>query len=277
VPELPEVQALAERLDTLLAGAPLTGLDPLQFSALKTYDPIPESLLGRTLGSVGRRGKYVAFGFGGPRLLVHLSQGGRIVVEDPPKATKPRGAVLRVRFEGRPSLLVKEFGTERRAGWWVLAPGDEGPLAGLGPEPDSEAFADLVLRGGDRRRVHTILRDQRTVAGIGRGYSDDALHRARLSPYATLAGLTAEERDRLLVAVRETLAQALEAERERTGGLPTRLGDRFTVHNRYGQPCPRCGEDLRRVSYESHEVTYCPACQTGGKVLADRRLSRLVR
>jgi formamidopyrimidine-DNA glycosylase len=277
VPELPEVQALAERLDALLAGAPLSGLDPLQFSALKTYDPPPESLLGRTLGAVGRRGKYVVFGFDGPRLLVHLSQGGRIGVEDPPKATKPRGAVLRLRFEGRPSLLVKEFGTERRAGWWVLAPGDEGPLARLGPEPDSDDFAELLLHGQDRRRVHTILRDQRTVAGIGRGYSDDALHRARLSPYATLAGLTVEERDRLLEAVRETLAEALEAERGRTGGLPTKLGDHFAVHNRYGQPCPRCGQDLRRVSYESHEVTYCPACQTGGKVLADRRLSRLVR
>jgi formamidopyrimidine-DNA glycosylase len=277
VPELPEVQALAERLDALLAGAPLSGLDPLQFSALKTYDPPPESLLGRTLGAVGRRGKYVVFGFDGPRLLVHLSQGGRIAVEDPPKATKPRGAVLRLRFEGRPSLLVKEFGTERRAGWWVLAPGDEGPLARLGPEPDSDDFAELLLHGQDRRRVHTILRDQRTVAGIGRGYSDDALHRARLSPYATLAGLTAEERDRLVEAVRETLAEALEAERGRTGGLPPKLGDHFAVHNRYGQPCPRCGQDLRRVSYESHEVTYCPACQTGGKVLADRRLSRLVR
>jgi formamidopyrimidine-DNA glycosylase len=277
VPELPEVQALAERLHGLLAGAPLAGLDPLQFSALKTYEPAPEWLVGRTLAGVERRGKYVAFGFDGPRLLVHLSQGGRIGVEDPPKATKPRGAVLRLRFEGRPSVLVKEFGTERRAGWWVLASGDEGPLAGLGPEPDSEAFAELVLHGQDHRRVHTILRDQRTVAGIGRGYSDDALHRARLSPYATLAGLTAEERDRLLAAVRETLTEALEAERGRTGGLPTKLGDHFAVHNRYGQPCPRCGQDLRRVSYESHEVTYCPACQTGGKVLADRRLSRLVR
>jgi formamidopyrimidine-DNA glycosylase len=277
VPELPEVQALAERLEALLAGSSLTGLDPLQFSALKTYDPPPESLFGRTLASVGRRGKYVALQFGGPRLLIHLSQGGRIVVEDPPKGTRPRGAVLRLRFADRPSVLVKEFGTERRAGWWVLAPGDDGPLAGLGPEPDSELFADLLLHGRDRRRVHTILRDQRTVAGIGRGYSDDALHRARLSPYATLAGLTAEERERLLEAIRVTLAEALEEERRRTGGLPTKLGDHFTVHNRYGQPCPRCGEDLRRVSYESHEVTYCPACQTGGKVLADRRLSRLVR
>ena len=271
------MQALAERIDAALAGAVLTALDPLQFSALKTYDPPPESLTGRTLDGVGRRGKYLAFGFEGPRLLIHLSQGGRIDVEDPPKATKPRGAVLRIRFEGRPSVLVKEFGTERRAGWWVLAPGDEGPLDGLGPEPDSEAFADLILHGDDRRRIHTILRDQRTVAGIGRGYANDILHRARLSPYATLAGLTVDERGRLLQAVPEILSEALEAERTRTGGLPTKLGDHFSVHNRYGEPCPRCGTDLRRVSYESHEITYCPVCQTGGKVLADRRISRLVR
>jgi formamidopyrimidine-DNA glycosylase len=277
VPELPEVQAVAERLDSLLAGATVVGLDALQFSALKTYDPPPQSLFGRTVEGVGRRGKFLVFRLGGPRLLVHPSQGGRIDVEDPPKATKPRGGVVRLRFDRPPSVLVKEFGSERRTGWWVVAEGDEGPLAVLGPEPDSEAFAELLLRGNDRRRVHTILRDQRTVAGIGRGYSDDILHRARLSPYATLASLGRDERVRLLQASRSILAEALEAERRRTGGLPTKLGDHFTVHNRYGQPCPRCGQDLRRVSYESHEVTYCPTCQTEGKVLADRRFSRLVR
>jgi formamidopyrimidine-DNA glycosylase len=234
--------------------------------------------VGRSVEAVGRRGKYLVFAFdGGRRLVVHLSQGGRVDVEDPPKATKPRGAVLRLRFERPLSVLVKEFGTERRAAWWVLDAGAEGPFEGLGPEPDSDAFAELTLHGDDRRRVHTLLRDQRTVAGIGRGYSDDALHRARISPYATLAALTPEDRERLLQGIREVLAEALEAERHRTGGLPTKLGDHFTVHNRYGRPCPRCGDDLRRVSYESHEVTYCPTCQTGGKVLADRRLSRLIR
>jgi formamidopyrimidine-DNA glycosylase len=277
MPELPEMQALAERLDDLMGGASLAGVDPIQFSALKTFDPPPESLVGRTLEGVGRRGKYLVFGFGDARLLVHLSQGGRVTVEDPPKRTRPRGGVVRFRFRDRPSVLVKEFGTERRAGWWVVAAGDDGPLEGLGPEPDSDAFAELVLSGNDRRRVHTILRDQRTAAGIGRGYTDDALHRARLSPYITLGQLDGEERRRLVESVRDVLAEALEVERRRGGGLPTKLGDHFTVHNRYGQPCPRCGDDLRRVSFESHEITYCPTCQTGGKVLADRRMSRLVR
>ena len=271
------MQALAERLDALLAGTPLAGIDPIQFSALKTYDPAPESLLGQPLEGVDRRGKYLVFRFGGPRLLVHLSQGGRVVVEDPPKATRPKGAVVRLRFRDRSAVLVKEFGTERRAGWWVLPPAEEGPLDRLGPEPGDDVFADFALHGEDSRRIHTILRDQRTVAGIGRGYADDILHRARLSPYATLAALDPPAREALLQAVRAVLDEALEVERRRRGGLPTKLGDHFAVHNRYGEPCPRCGHDLRRVSYESHEVTYCPRCQTGGKVLADRRLSRLVR
>jgi formamidopyrimidine-DNA glycosylase len=277
VPELPEVQALAERLDAAVAGARFAGAAVLQFSSLKTVSPRPESLVGATLEGVGRRGKYLVFEFAGPRLLIHLSQGGRIDVEDPPKKTRPRGAVVRLAFDGRPSILVKEFGRERKAGWWILAEGDDGPLAKLGAEPDSPAFERFVLAGDDARRVHTILRDQRTVSGIGRGYSDDILHRAKLSPFATLAALSSEERRDLLDAVHGILAEALEAERRRIGGLPTKIGDHFTVHGKYGTPCPRCGDDLRRISYESHEVTYCPNCQTGGKVLADRRLSRLIR
>jgi formamidopyrimidine-DNA glycosylase len=277
VPELPEVQALAERLEAALSGSPFSGADPLQFSSLKTVTPRASELAGLTLERVGRRGKFLIFALGGPRILVHLSQGGRIDVESPPKTTKPRGAVVRLRFEERPSVLVKEFGRERKAGWWVLAAGDDGPLEKLGPEPDSQAFASMVLEGDDSRRVHTFLRDQRTVAGIGRGYADDILHRARLSPYASLGSLSGQEREGLLATVREVLDEATEIERRRVGGLPTKIGDHFTVHGRYGTSCPVCGDDLRRVSYESHEVTYCPTCQTGGKILADRRLSRLIR
>jgi formamidopyrimidine-DNA glycosylase len=271
------MQALAERLDALFAGAEIAGIDPLQFSALKTYDPSPESLVGRPLDRVDRRGKFLVFLLGGPRLLVHLSQGGRVDVEDPPKTTRPKMAVLRLRFDARPSVLVKEFGTERKAGWWMLAEGDEGPLESLGPEPDSDRFADMIRSDDDRRRLHTMLRHQKTVAGIGRGYADDILHRSRLSPFSTLASLSLEQREALLDAVKEVLEEALAAERRRTDGLPTKLGDHFTVHGRFGYPCPRCGSDLRRVSYESHDITYCPACQTGGRILADRRMSRLIR
>ena len=296
MPELPEMQALAERLDELLAGAPFAGAMPFAFSALKTFDPTPESLVGRPVGAVGRRGKFVVVEFGeraarddggqfhafanagvGPRMLLHLSQAGRPEIEPSPKTTKPRGAIVRLRFVGRPAVLIKEYGTERKAGWWVLAPGDPGPLERLGPEPDSREFAALIRDGDDRRRIHTLLRDQHTVAGIGRGYSDDILHRAQLSPYATLASLPPDQREVLLDSIQAVLEEALEIERQRTGGLPPKLGDHFTVHARYGTPCPRCGQDLRRVSYESHEVAYCPNCQTGGKVLADRRLSRLLK
>jgi formamidopyrimidine-DNA glycosylase len=277
VPEIPEIQALAERLTVAVGGSAFAAADLLQFSSLKTVTPRASELAGRTLERVGRRGKYLVWELGGPRVLVHLSQGGRVDVEDPPKSTKPRGSVVRFRFQDRPSVLVKEFGRERKAGWWVLAEGETGPLDKLGPEPDSAVFAAFVMESGDARRIHTLLRDQRTVAGIGRGYSDDILHRAKVSPYATLPQLDGEARERLLHAVGEVLEEALEVERRRTGGLPAKLGDHFTVHGRYGTPCPVCGADLRRVSYESYEVTYCPDCQTGGKVLADRRLSRLVR
>jgi formamidopyrimidine-DNA glycosylase len=277
VPELPEIRALTERLDEVLAGAELDRLDLMQFSSLKTFAPRPEELLGRTVDRVRSRGKFVVTELGGPRLLFHLSQGGRVDVESPPKTTKPRGSVLRIRVAGRPSVLIKEFGTQRKAGWWVLADGDEGPLAKLGPEVLTPEADGWFMEAEDPRRVHTILRDQRTIAGVGRGYSDDVLHHARLSPYAAMNKLGEEERERLVGSLHVILEAALETERRRTGGLPPKLGDHFIVHNRAGEPCPACGEDLRRVSYESHEVVYCPACQTGGKILADRRMSRLLR
>jgi formamidopyrimidine-DNA glycosylase len=201
----------------------------------------------------------------------------RIDVEDPPKKTKGKQAVVRWKFDNNRAVLLKEFGHERKAGWWVLAQGDDGPLDKLGPEPDSPEFAELIRTGDDNRRIHTMLRDQRTVAGLGRGYTDDVLHHAKLSPYASLKSLTADERERLLASIGEVLAIGLEHERKRTGGLPAKVGDHWIVHNNYGHPCPVCGDDLRRVSYESHEVAYCPTCQTGGKILADRRMSRLIR
>ena len=278
MPEFPEVHGLSERIDEIVQGARFDRADILQFSSLKTYAPRPEELRGATVGSVGSRGKYLIFPFEDERrLLVHLSQGGRIDVEAPPKSTKPRGSVVRLRFEERPSLLVKEFGTQRKSGWWILAADDDGPLAKLGPEALSPEADELVMSSTDTRRVHTILRDQRTIAGMGRGYTDDVLHDAKLSPTSQLAKLDADQRATLVTSIHRILGDALEAERRRSGGLPTKLGDHFTVHGRSGEHCPRCGADLRRVSYEDYEVTYCPTCQTGGKILVDRRLSRLLR
>src|SRR5437763_5340617 len=149
VPELPEITALAERIADQVAGRPFAGAVPLSFSGLKTVVPPPESLVGATVEAVGRRGKFLIFEFGGPRLLIHLSQGGRVDIESPPKTTKPKGAVVRFEFRDRPSVLLKEFGTERKAGWWVLRADDDGPLAKLGPDPYSDEFETFVLDGTD--------------------------------------------------------------------------------------------------------------------------------
>jgi formamidopyrimidine-DNA glycosylase len=287
VPELPEMQALSERLDALLAGQTLRRADLLGFSSLKTYDPPPGSLEGRRLVSVGRRAKYLVWEFeGGTRIVLHLSQAGRLDVEEPPKKTKPRGAVARFVFGPGDAgldgagigILIREYGTQRKASWWVLAPNDDGPLADLGPEPGSEEFASFIRTSNSNRHLTTDLRDQHVVSGIGRGWGDDILQRAKLSPFASLRSLTPDQREALLGATNEVLAEALELERRRLGGLSeSSLGGRFKVHGRFGQPCPTCGTTLQRVSFESYEMAYCPACQTGGKVLADRRLSRLLK
>ena len=281
------MQALAERLAEVLTGRVLERADPLGFSALKTVVPAPDAFVGATVEAVEPHrevpGRSTSAPSGGCSCISRRRGGSTSSLR---RRARAKGSVVRFVFSrperdpdaGPVGILVREYGHERKAAWWVLAPGDDGPLERLGPEPDSEEFADFILHGDDRRRVHTILRDQRTVSGVGRGYADDALWHARLSPYATLASLDDDARARLLAAVREVMAQGVERERTRSGGLSKpKLGDHFEVHARYGTPCPRCGEILRRVSYASHEVAYCPACQTGGKVLADRRMSRLVK
>jgi formamidopyrimidine-DNA glycosylase len=282
------MQALSERLNALLVGAILRRTDLLGFSSLKTYAPTPESVQGQELVSLRRRAKYLVFEFeSGTRIVLHLSQAGRLDVELPPKTTKPRGSAVRFAFARKVKglersdvgVLVREYGTQRKAAWWVLAPGDEGPLLGLGPEPGSEEFAEVIRTSGSRRRLTTDLRDQHVLAGIGRGWGDDILHRARLSPFGSLNSLTLEQREFLLDAITDVLAEALELERGREGGLSqAKLGGRFKVHGRAEELCPTpCGDTLRRVSYESYEMTYCPTCQTGGRALADRRLSRLLK
>lgn len=272
------MQALSERLAVVLVGETFAGAQPIQFAGLKTYAPAPESLVGSTITDVGRIGKYVVLTFErGERILLHLSQAGRLDVETPAKTTRPKQGVVRWRLQNGTGILVKEFGTERKAGWWVLAPGDDGPLERLGPEPGSPEFAELIRTNTEGRRIHTLLRDQRVVSGMGRGYTDDALWKAKLSPYATFKSLSADDRERLLDAISFVVADGLAEERKVESGYPTKKVKHWMVHTKHGQPCPSCSDTLRRVSYESYEVTYCPTCQTGGKVLADRRLSRLLK
>lgn len=288
MPELPEMQALSERLNALLAGTMLLRADVLGFSSLKTYAPTPDSVLHHRLVSVYRRAKYLVWEFDdGIRVVLHLSQAGRLDVEQPPKQTRPRGSAVRFVFGcggaelGGPGVgvLVREYGTQRKASWWVLPPEEEGLLARLGPEPGSEEFAELIRTSNSKRRLNTDLRDQHVMSGIGRGWGDDILHRAQLSPFASFSSLSPEQRESLLSAANGVLAEALELERTREGGLSeAKLGGRFKVHGRAEQPCPsQCGDTLRRVSFESYEMTYCPSCQTGGRQLADRRLSRLLK
>lgn len=282
------MQALSERLDGLLAGTTLLRIELLGFSSIKTYDPPHESLCGHRLVSVGRRAKYLVWTFDdGVRVVMHLSQAGRLDIERPPKTTRPKGSAVRFLFshdeaglDGQSiGVLVREYGSHRKASWWVLAPQDEGPLSGLGPEPGSDAFAAVILTSDSRRRLTTDLRDQHVLSGIGRGWGDDILHRARLSPFASLHSLSAPQRAMLLNAITDVLAEALQLERTRAGGLSeAKLGGRFKVHGRAGEPCPTpCGDELARVSFENYEMTYCPTCQTGGRTLADRRMSRLLK
>jgi formamidopyrimidine-DNA glycosylase len=150
-------------------------------------------------------------------------------------------------------------------------------MADLGPEPFDDAFAAWLDEADDRRRLHTILRDQRTVAGIGRGHADDILHRVKLAPTRSLRSLSPEERSTLLDAVRADLDARIEHERTRCDGLPAKLSEDWRVHGKWGSPCPTCTTELARISYEGYEITYCPTCQTDGRVLADRRRSRFLK
>ena len=222
---------------------------------------------------------------GGVRLLIHLSQAGRLDIEQPPKRTKPKGAAVRLEFAREPggapdlALLLREHGTERKAGWWVLAPGDDGPLAKLGPEPDS-AELRRPCDDGRRRPAHphdpAATSEPLPGSGVATPTTSSiapASRRSRRSSRSTPTHATRSSTRSVPCCPTDSTR-----ERTRTGGLSeNKLGEHFTVHGKYGLPCPECRNDLHRVSYESHEVVYCPQCQTGGKVLADRRMSRLLK
>ena len=277
------MQALAERLEVAIGGAAIEGVDPLGLRRAEDRHPARRTRSSATRSTrVGRRAKYLIFELDdGVRLLIHLSQAGRLDIEEPPKKTRPKGAAVRhpVRQRHARSSCASTAPSARPRGGCSRR-ATTARSRGSVPSPDSDEFAELILHGTDKRRIHTMLRDQRTVSG----------HRARLrerraAPRARLAVRDARVADRRAARRRcstrsaSTLADALERRAgARRAGCPSRSsGERFRVHNRAGTPCPECGDGLRRVSYESYEVTYCPTCQTGGKVLADRRMSRLVK
>ena len=279
MPELPEVRAHAERLAAAFDGAVLRRFEALSFTALKTYAPEPGAALDRPVTAVRSRGKLLLVELAPVTFVVHLMQGGRLRPDDK-QARKVKGGLARWTFDDGRALLLTEAGTDRKAGVWVRD-GDhetQEPLSGLGPDADRVDAARLheIVRSSANRRLHTWLRDQDGVAGLGRRLANEVCWQARLSPFASIAKLDDDEIDRLHAAIGVAVGESLAAERERDDMSASK--DRpGAVHHRVGLDCVRCGDTIRSVEYRDYTVAYCPTCQTGGKVLADNTTSKFLR
>jgi formamidopyrimidine-DNA glycosylase len=278
VPELPEIQAHAERLTAEFGGRVLSRFQPITFTALKTATPAPAEAVGRGLDGVGRRGKFLLLAFGDLTFVVHLMQGGRLV-PDEKQSAKPRNGQARWTFEDGSALLLTEAGKERKAGVWMVEsdPLGQEPLSDLGVDADRVTRDELAaLLAGTNVRLHGFLRDQHGVAGIGRMLANEICHRAKLSPFATCSKLDDDQVGRLFDALRGCIADALA--HERTLDAMSKSADRpGSVHRRKGATCPVCGDTVRAVEYSAYEVDYCPTCQTSGKVLADNTTSKFLK
>lgn len=286
MPEVPEIQAHAERLTAEFAGLRLVRFVPLTFTALKTATPPPDAAYGEPLVEVGHRGKYLLVTFAPVTFVVHLMQGGRLL-PDEKQSPKPRGGQARFVFAAGddgakpPALLLTEQGTERRAGVWCVPTTDRlttPPLDKLGPEAASIGAAALQQRLADTpsTRLHGWLRDQRGIAGIGRRLANEICHRAKLSPFATTRKFTDAQIAALAAAIDDAIGEGLAEERQRSNMSSSK--DRpSNVHHRTGDPCNVCGDTIRAVEYSSYTINYCPTCQTNGKVLADNTTSRFLK
>jgi formamidopyrimidine-DNA glycosylase len=283
VPELPEVEITARRLGAALAGAEIESAAAPGINALKTFDPPLSALEGAEIGGVRRRGKHVIVDVEAAEplaLLVHLMSAGRLQLFDKRAGPRDRTSRLLVRVTGDRELRLREFGTKQRA--WVKllrADGvdDDEALAALGPEawPDPPPFEELLT---EPRPLHSLLRDQHVITGIGRSWVDEILWTAQLSPFKRADDLVPLEAQRLREATVERLGAALEHYEETVQlPIPDKLPMPLLVHRHQGEPCPRCGTTLEAVHYEDYVMTYCPQCQTEGRVLKDRRLSRLLK
>jgi len=275
MPELPEVEAWVRELDPLVSASPIERAGPAHIATLKTADPPLSALDGRRLARARRRGKNLLFPTEDGELVlrVHLMSAGRLRYLKP-GAKGPKTRMFRLGFSGGGELILTEAGKKKRAGVWLATPEQiEADLAHLGPdalELDAAMLSEILDR--ERRQLHPLLRDQRAIAGIGRAHANEILLRARLSPFKGSTELTGEETERLSATIRKDLERALEL---RLRGKGDR--DVYVIHNRLGEPCPQCGTPIARVDFEEHTIYYCPACQTGGRMLKDRRLSRLLR
>ncbi|MFJ6756002.1 MULTISPECIES: Fpg/Nei family DNA glycosylase [unclassified Streptomyces] len=286
MPELPEVEALREYLDEHLTGRVVERVLPLAVSVLKTYDPPLSALEGQPAGATARYGKFLALRIGGLHLVTHLARAGWLRWQDALPAQPPRPGkgplALRVVLEGGGGFDLTEAGTQKRLAVYVVHDPREVPgIARLGPDPlagdfDRDAFAALL--DGERRQIKGVLRDQSVIAGIGNAYSDEILHAAKVSPFKLAASFDDDQVTHLYEAVRATLGEAVaRAHGVAAGALKAEKKSGLRVHGRDGEPCPVCGDTVRSVSFADSSLQYCPTCQTGGKPLADRRLSRLLK
>jgi formamidopyrimidine-DNA glycosylase len=281
VPELPEVEITARRLDAALRGVEVESVLAPGVNALRSFDPPLSGLEGRAIAGVGRRGKLFLVEFAGDlTLLVHLMSAGRLQLFEKRAGPRDRTSRLLVRLPGDRELRLREFGT-KQAAWVKLLPSDvvfdDEMLASMGPEawPDPPPFDELVT---GNRPLHSLLRDQRVIAGIGRSWVDEILWHAKLSPFKRGDDLSLEEAQELRAQTIATLGAALDHyERVIDLPIPDKLPMPLLVHRKQGEPCPRCGTKLEAVFYEDYVMTYCPTEQTDGRVLKDRRLSRLLK
>jgi formamidopyrimidine-DNA glycosylase len=278
MPELPELEAHAERLTEGFSGNPLATFVPLSFTALKTADPPPSAAVAHPLLEVGRRGKYLLLAFEPCTFVVHLMQGGRLRVDEKQSA-KPRGGLARWVFGDGRALLLTEMGKEKRAGVWVVSgePETQDPILGLGPDADRVTIDELTKRlASTSMRLHGFLRDQRNIAGIGRRLANEICHRAKLSPFINTSRLTDADVAALFDAMQWCIEESLTYERGRDdmSSSKERPG---SVHHRAGKDCSVCGDTIRSVTYSSYTVNYCATCQTGGKILADNTTSKFLK
>jgi formamidopyrimidine-DNA glycosylase len=281
MPELPEVEITARRIGSAIAGARVESALAPGINALKTYDPPLAAIEGSSFVGVGRRGKLFTAQLDNElTLLIHLMSAGRLQLFDTRASLRDRTSRLLVRFQDGRELRLREFGTKQRA-WVKLLPSaaldEDQTVAELGPEawPDPPGLAELL---DEPRPLYALLRDQHVIAGIGRSWVDEILHRAMLSPFKRGSDLDSDEAERLREATVSRLGETIAHYEERiTLPIPDKLPMPLTIHRQNGEPCPRCGDRIEAVFYEDYVMCYCPTCQTDGKLMKDRRLSRLLK
>ena len=284
MPELPEVEALAQDLRGRLADRAIAKVHVVAFSALKTFDPPVQALEGTMVDDVTRHGKFLDIDASGLHLIFHLARAGWIRWRDelppvPPRPSNKSPLAVRVILDDDTGIDVTEAGTKKSlAAYVVRQPSDVKGIASLGPDPLAEGFTIEPLLDGRRMQIKRLLRDQGTIAGIGNAYSDEILHAAKLSPFAMASELSGEEVERLDQAIHDVLTDAITAARGKAASdLKDNKRSRMRVHGRAGKECPVCGDTVAEVVFSDSSLQYCPTCQTGGKQLKDRSTSKFLK